>query len=87
MREILLDTNFLMHCVKQKIDFFEYAKLNGFEVLIPEEAIAELEKLTKSKKIEIEKTAKLVKKLISVNKFKLIKINNPQLIGDYLISN
>lgn len=76
MRQILLDTNFLIHCVQQKIDFFEYAELNGFEVLIPEEGLVELEKLAHSKKVNIEKAAKLVQKLISKHEFNLVRINS-----------
>ncbi len=76
MRQILLDTNFLIHCVQQKIDFFEYVKLNGFEVLIPEEGLVELEKLANSKKINVEKAARLVQKLISKHKFNLVRINS-----------
>ncbi len=44
-RKILLDTNFILTCVRQKIDFFEDFYLAGIKVIIPENVIAEMEKL------------------------------------------
>ena len=48
--KVLLDTNFILTCVKQKIDFFEEIKLMGFEILIPRQVINELEILKGKKK-------------------------------------
>lgn len=43
MIQILLDTNFIVSCVRNKIDFFE--ELIGYEILIPKQVISELERL------------------------------------------
>ncbi|AGK61532.1 putative proteins of PilT N-term/Vapc superfamily [Archaeoglobus sulfaticallidus PM70-1] len=44
--EACLDTNFLIYCVKQKIDFVELLRDNGFNsIIIPESVLHELEKL------------------------------------------
>ncbi len=44
MREVLLDTNFIIACLKQKIDFIEEFNLLGYKVLIPEQVINELKR-------------------------------------------
>lgn len=44
MKQIILDTNFIMTCIKQKIDFFQELKLMGIQILIPKQVIAELKK-------------------------------------------
>ena len=49
-RFVLLDTNFILACVKQKIDFFEEIKFMGIKILIPEQVINELKKIVNSKK-------------------------------------
>jgi len=64
MKQILLDTNFILTCIKQKIDFFEYLNLEGYSIIIPEEVIKELEKLKKE----------FALKLIESSKFKKISL-------------
>jgi len=49
MKQAILDTNFILTCVKQKIDFFEWFNLNGIEILIPLEVINEIKKIKKLK--------------------------------------
>lgn len=45
MKPALLDTNFILTCIKQKIDFSEELKLMGLEILIPAQVIRELKNL------------------------------------------
>jgi rRNA-processing protein FCF1 len=64
MKQVLLDTNFILTCMKQKIDFFEEIPLMGIPLIIPEEIIKELEKLKEKSalkllKIEEEKFSKI----------------------------
>ena len=40
--EALLDSNFLLTCIKQKIDFFEEIKLMGISIIIPKQVLNEL---------------------------------------------
>lgn len=42
MKQAILDTNFIISCIKQKIDFFEELKLLGIKILIPKQVINEL---------------------------------------------
>lgn len=65
----LLDTNFILTCVRQKIDFFEEIKLMGIQILIPEQVIAEIERLKKPE-------SKLALALLQKNKFSKIDIGN-----------
>src|SRR3989338_1327502 len=67
MKFALLDTNFILTCVKQKIDFFEELELNGLTILIPKQVIRELNGIKNSK-------TELALKILKKNKFKEIDI-------------
>jgi len=43
MKKIILDTNFIVSCIRNKIDLFE--ELVEYEVLIPKQVLNELKKL------------------------------------------
>jgi len=49
MKEALLDTNFILTCVRQKIDFFEELFLKGIHIIIPEQVFMEIKKFEKKK--------------------------------------
>jgi len=65
MKQAILDTSFILSCVKQKIDFFEKLEHEGIKVLIPEQTIDELLGLG----------AQLALKVLEKHKFKLVKIS------------
>lgn len=67
MKQALLDSNFILSCVKQKIDFFEDLKFRGLEILIPKQVIREIKGIK-------EPYAKLSLKILEKNKFKEIDI-------------
>lgn len=68
MKYAILDTNFILTCVKQKIDFFEDIKLMGFQIVIPKQVINELEKVSSSKKkLHVRDDALLSLKLLEKN--------------------
>ncbi len=46
MGQVLLDTNFILNCINQKIDFFE--DLAGYKIIIPQEVINEIKKITEN---------------------------------------
>ena len=60
--QILLDTSFILSCVRNKIDIFE--EFLGEKVLIPKQVLVELGGLSKSKS-----EAKLALKILDKNKF------------------
>src|SRR3989344_4548007 len=53
MKPALLDTNFILTCIKQKIDFFEELKFMGFEVIIQDKVIDELKKLKQTSALKL----------------------------------
>ena len=76
MKQVLLDTNFILSCVKNKIDFFNEIYLMGYHILIPEQVIMEIEGILKSKqKLKEKDSAKLASILLKMNRFKKINLN------------
>ena len=76
MKKAILDTNFILTCVKQKIDFLDEIKFMGIRVLIPEEVLKEIKKIKNSgKKLHFRENAKLALKILNKNKFKKIKLD------------
>ena len=65
MEQIILDTSFILTCIKQKIDFFE--ELVGTQILIPRQVINEVKNLKYP-------NSELALKLLEKNKFKKIDI-------------
>lgn len=65
MKQVILDTSFIMTAVKEKIDFFTWIAEEGFQIVIPEQAIDELMALN----------ANLALHILEKNKFKLSKIS------------
>jgi len=49
MKYAVLDTNFILSCIRKKIDFFEEIRLMGFKILIPTQVIREIKKFAESK--------------------------------------
>ena len=74
MKEVILDTSFILSAVKEKIDFFEDFKMQGFKPLIPKQVINELQGLLKSKKLRERESSKLALKLIKSNYYKKIDL-------------
>ncbi len=76
MKQAILDTNFILSCVKQKIDFFNETKFLGLEIVIPREVVEEITKIKETgKKLHSRKTAELSLKILEQNEFKKIKLN------------
>ena len=49
MKKILLDTSFILTCVRNKIDLFEELFLEGYKIIIPVQVLDEIKKFEKSK--------------------------------------
>jgi len=78
--KVILDTNFLIYCAKEKLDYTEELKslLNeNYELVVPEQVIKELKSLKgdKLKKVSGKDkfAADLALQLLDVNKIKKIK--------------
>lgn len=64
MKTAILDTSFILSCVRNKIDFFEEIKFMGMKIEIPKQVIVELKGLGKS-----QDDAQTALKLLNKNKF------------------
>jgi rRNA-processing protein FCF1 len=75
--KIILDTNFLIYCAKAKLDYVEEVGniINeGFELVVPDQVIGELERLKiKAKKGKDKDACDLALKLLKNNKVKVVK--------------
>lgn len=80
--KIILDTNFLIYCAKNKLDYIEELGnlINeGFDLVVPKQVINELEKLRDDKLKKVsgkdKSAADLALKLLGHNKVKIIDIS------------
>lgn len=78
MKCVVLDTNFILSCVRKKIDFFHEIKFSGLKIIIPIQVIAELENLSETGNLKLREEAKLSLKLLKKNSFDKVdlKIKN-----------
>jgi len=75
MKQAILDTNFILTCIKQKIDFFRDIPNMGVQILIPKQVIEEVKRVSNStKKLKFRDDAKLAQVLLEKNKFTQIDI-------------
>jgi rRNA-processing protein FCF1 len=76
MEKIIFDTNFILTCVKEKIDFIN--DLEGYQLLLPKQVIKEMEKISvdRKKKVAERELAKLSLAIIEHNKskFRMIEL-------------
>ena len=69
MIKALLDSSFILSCVKQKIDFFENLEEQGIKPLIPKQVIKEIERVAASnKKRHYREDAKIALKILEREK-------------------
>lgn len=74
MKIVLLDTNFILTSLKEKIDFFEDIKFMGMKIIIPKQVINELKRITKSKKkLHFREQSELALKLLEKNRMSWMK--------------
>ncbi len=73
MAKIVLDTNFILTCVGNKLDFFEELLMKGHAVLIPKEVVEEIKRLRDSSKaMKFREQADFALKLLEVNDYEEI---------------
>jgi rRNA-processing protein FCF1 len=76
MKEVLLDTNFILTCVRQKIDFFEDIRMMGMSIIIPRQILRELEKISvKDDSPQFRDEARLSLGIIGRNRFRKIGLD------------
>jgi rRNA-processing protein FCF1 len=77
MKYALLDTNFILSCIRKKIDFFDLIPQMGMSILIPTPVIKEIQGITNHPKNNFlfKEEARLALKLLEKNKFKKIGLD------------
>lgn len=74
--EVVLDSNFIVSCLKRKIDFLTELKEMGFEIFLPKEVYQELKDLKYKVKKEDKDAIELALKLIDSKKIKKITLGD-----------
>lgn len=75
MKQVVVDTNFVVSCVRSKIDFLEKIYFMGYEILVPEQVLFELRKIILSeKKLKLREEAEIALKILSKAKLKKIDL-------------
>ena len=75
MKQVILDTSFILTAIKNKIDFIEEITFRGLTPMVPEQVINELKKIIESKKkLKFKDDSQLAIKILS--KTKRVDIKN-----------
>src|SRR3989344_938855 len=74
--EVVLDSSFILSCIKRRIDFIEELEKEGFRIHVPLSVFQELKDLKKSDKIgrEGRANADIAMKMLENKKIKKIRI-------------
>lgn len=76
MKYAILDTNFILSCIRKKIDFFEQIKFMGMKIIIPLQVIDELKKHSETKNLKLKNEAKLAFSILKKNNFDEIDLHS-----------
>lgn len=74
MEKILLDTSFILSCIRNKIDFIEELQLSGRKILLPIQVIGELKNIAKKGKCKFRQEAEFALKILEHSKFEKIDL-------------
>lgn len=75
MTYIVLDTNFILSCIKKKIDFFNIIYLMGIKIIIPIQVLDELKKISIEGKGRFKDDAKIGLKILEQRDFKRVDLH------------
>lgn len=82
MPKVLLDTNFILACTRNKIDFIEDLQFLGLQILIPKQVFGELDNIIRSKqKLHNKDNASLAIRILEKSEDKFEEVD---LRGSYL---
>jgi len=76
MKYAVLDTNFILSCVRKKIDFFTDIPLMGMKIIIPLQVIDEIRKFSRQGRGNIKQEAKLALVILENQEFKRVDLYN-----------
>lgn len=87
--KIILDTNFLIYCAKEKLDYNEKIQdlvNERYELIVPEQVVEELKRLAKkTKKWSDKEASNLALQLLEKNKIKIIDVKGKK-VDDALVN-
>lgn len=73
MAKVILDTNFILNCIRNKVDFYEEFFNRGHSVLIAKEVVEEIKRLRDSSKaLKFREEANLALKLIDSSEHEVV---------------
>ncbi len=76
MKYAVLDTNFVLSCIRKKIDFFEKIPLMGMGIIIPLQVMDEIRNFTLKGRGSLKEEAKFALLLLERRKFKRVDLYN-----------
>jgi rRNA-processing protein FCF1 len=74
MAHVVLDTNFILSCIRKKIDFFNDIPDMGLKMIIPIQVLDEVRTLSMTAKGKFKDDAKIALKLLEKNEYKRIDL-------------
>ena len=84
MKYAVLDTSFILSCVRKKIDFFTEIPQMGLKVLIPLQVMDEIKKFSRQGRGTLKEEAKLALVILQNQDFKRVDLYN-RVVDDGLI--
>ncbi len=72
----MLDTNFILSCVRKKIDFFTDIPLMGMKIIIPIQVIDEIRKFSRQGRGNLKQEAKLALVILENQEFRRVDLYN-----------
>jgi rRNA-processing protein FCF1 len=76
MEYAVLDTNFILSCLRKKIEFFDEISGRGMKIIIPNEVVAELRKFALGGKKSLQAEAKVALAVLEQNDFTKANLNS-----------
>jgi len=76
MKYAVLDTNFILSCIRKKIDFFTDIPLMGMKIIIPIQIIDEIKKFSRQGRGNLKQEAKLALVILENQDFKRVDLYN-----------
>lgn len=74
MRYVILDTNFILSCIRKKIDFVDEIKFLGLKIVLPIEVKKELKNLLERSQKKTQEESRIALKILERNKFDEIEL-------------
>lgn len=75
MKKVLLDTSFILSCVREKVDFFERLENMGYGIVVSNNVIKEIKRLADfGKTLKLREIATLALKVLASEEYESLEI-------------